>query len=65
MLPERHDLFAAHVSQDDVGIYRVTEAGWYAMDDGEHVVLGPFASLAECERNIRDRERTQSLSTRH
>ena len=61
MVPERHDLFAAHVSQEDVGMYRVTEAGWYAVD-GEHVVLGPFTSLAECERNIRDHERTQSLS---
>jgi hypothetical protein len=61
MLPQGHDLFAAHVAEDDVGIYKVTEPGWYALDDGEHVVLGPFASLAECERNIRDRERTQRL----
>ena len=57
MLPCQRDLFAAHVGNEDVGDYHVTEPGWYAMDDGEHVVLGPFASLAECERNIRDRER--------
>ena len=61
MLPLKQDLFAAHVAEEDVGNYKVTEAGWYALDDGEHVVLGPFVSLAECERNIRDRERTQQL----
>ena len=49
-----HDLFAAHVGDEDVGDYSVTESGWYALDDGEHVVLGPFTSLAECERSIRD-----------
>jgi hypothetical protein len=54
-VPQGRDLFAAHLSQEDVGDYHVTEAGWYALDDGEHVVLGPFVSLAECERNIRDR----------
>ena len=57
MLPCQRDLFAAHVGNEDVSDYHVTEPGWYAVDDGEHVVLGPFASLAECERNIRDRER--------
>lgn len=56
MLP-RGDLFAAHVNDEDVGDYSVTEAGWYAVDDGDHVVLGPFASLAECERNMRDHNR--------
>lgn len=50
----RSELFAAHVGAGDVGDYSVTEAGWYALDDAERVVLGPFASLAECERNIRD-----------
>ena len=54
---DKHDLFAAHVTDEDVGDYSVSEAGWYALDDGEKVVLGPFASLAECERNIRDRDR--------
>jgi len=49
------DLIAVHVSKEDVGDYNVTEPGWYAVDDGEHVVLGPFASLQECERAIRDR----------
>jgi hypothetical protein len=51
------DLFAVHVANADVGDYNVTEAGWYAVDDGEKVVLGPFASLAECERAIQDRLR--------
>jgi hypothetical protein len=51
------DLIAVHVSDDDVGDYNVTEAGWYAVDDGERVVLGPFTSLPECERAIRDRLR--------
>jgi hypothetical protein len=49
------DLFALHVVDADVGDYSVSEAGWYAVDDGEKVVLGPFSSLAECERAIRDR----------
>ena len=61
MLPRNHDLFATHVAQEDVGDFRVSEPGWYAVDDGEHVVLGPFVSLAECERNIRDHERMQPL----
>ena len=59
MLSLNHDLFAAHVGKEDVGDYNVTEPGWYALDDGEHVVLGPYTSLAECERNIRDHERMQ------
>ncbi|TMJ25710.1 MAG: hypothetical protein E6G95_15320 [Alphaproteobacteria bacterium] len=62
MLPGNHELFAAHVAEEEVGDYSVTEAGWYAVDDTEHVVLGPFISLAECERNIRDHERTQTLN---
>jgi hypothetical protein len=49
------DLIAVHVSDQDVGDYNVSEAGWYAVDDGDRVMLGPFASLAECERAIRDR----------
>jgi hypothetical protein len=49
------DLIPVHVSDEDVGDYNVTEPGWYAVDDGEKVVLGPFTSLAECERAIRDR----------
>lgn len=50
-------LVAAHVAADDVGDYNVSEAGWYAVDDGENVVLGPFESLDECERAMQDRER--------
>jgi len=49
------DLIAVHITEDDVGDYRVREAGWYALDDGEKPVLGPFVSLDECERAIRDR----------
>jgi hypothetical protein len=51
------DLIAVDVLSEDVGDYNVTEAGWYAVDDGGKVVLGPFVSLAECDRAIRDRLR--------
>jgi hypothetical protein len=51
------DLIAVHVSDHDVGDYHVTEAGWYAVDDSDRIVLGPFATLDECERAIRDRLR--------
>jgi hypothetical protein len=50
-------LIAVDVHTDDVGDYNVTEPGWYAVDDADKVVLGPFASLAECERAIGDRKR--------
>ena len=49
------DLIAVHVPTEDVGDYNVTETGWYAVDDGGKVVLGPFVSLAECDRAIHDR----------
>jgi hypothetical protein len=49
------DLFPVHVAESDVGDYNVTEAGWYAVDDAEKVVLGPFCDLPECERAIQDR----------
>lgn len=51
-----NDLSAVDVHTDDVGDYNVSEAGWYAVDDGGKVVLGPFVSLAECDRAIRDRQ---------
>lgn len=51
------DLIAVDVHSADVGDYSVTEPGWYAVDDGGKVVLGPFVSLAECDRAIRDRLR--------
>jgi len=54
-MPRLKNLKAIHIPDEDVGDYRVTEAGWYAVDDSDRVVLGPFASLAECERAIRDR----------
>jgi hypothetical protein len=57
ILAENRDLSAVCLGEDEVGDYKVTEAGWYAVDDGEKVVLGPFASLAECERAMQDRER--------
>ena len=50
-----NDLIAVDVHTEDVGDYNVTEPGWYAVDDGGKVVLGPFVSLAECDRAIRDR----------
>ena len=52
-----NDLIAVDVHTEDVGDYNVTEPGWYAVDDGGKVVLGPFVSLAECDRAIRDRLR--------
>jgi hypothetical protein len=51
------DLMAVDVHTDDVGDYSVTEPGWYAVDDGGKVVLGPFDSLALCDRAIRERRR--------
>lgn len=51
------DLIAVDVHAGDVGDYSVSEAGWYAVDDAGVVVLGPFTSLAECERAIGDRKR--------
>jgi hypothetical protein len=48
------DLMAVHVPTEDLGDYNLTQTGWYALDDGEKVVLGPFESLAECEQAIRD-----------
>ncbi|SEO07974.1 hypothetical protein SAMN02990966_00920 [Rhodospirillales bacterium URHD0017] len=54
------DLSAVDVHTEDVGDYNVTEPGWYAVDDGGKVVLGPFTSLAECERAMRDRKRMTS-----
>ncbi len=52
-LPE--DLIAVHVPTEDLGDYSLTQVGWYAVDDGGKVVLGPFESLAQCDRAIRDR----------
>jgi hypothetical protein len=40
----------------------VTEPGWYAVDDGGKVVLGPLDSLAQCEQAIRDRLQTLTKS---
>jgi hypothetical protein len=52
------DLIAVDLHPDDVGDYNVTETGWYAVDDSGKVVLGPFVSLAECDRAIRDRRQS-------
>jgi hypothetical protein len=52
---EPKDLIAVDVHTDDVGDYNVTEPGWYAVDDGGgKAVLGPFDSLALCDRAIRE-----------
>jgi hypothetical protein len=58
MAPSK-DLSAVDIHTDDVGDYNVTEPGWYAVDDAGTVVLGPFESLAQCERAIRDRKQIQ------
>ena len=49
------DLAAVRVPDDDVDLYSVTESGWYAVDDEDKAVLGPFMSLGECDRAIHDR----------
>ena len=49
------DLTAVRVPEDEVDLYSVTESGWYAVDDEDKAVLGPFMSLGECDRAIRDR----------
>ncbi len=53
------DLMAVHVPKEDLGDYNLTEKGWYAFDDGGHVILGPFESLELCEMAIRDRLKDQ------
>jgi hypothetical protein len=56
-MPEpSQDLIAVDVHSEDVGDYNVSEVGWYAVDDGGKVVLGPFDSLRQCDRAIRDRK---------
>ena len=54
------DLIAVHVPSEDLGDYNLTQTGWYAMDDGGHVILGPFENLAQCDRAIRDRLQQQT-----
>jgi hypothetical protein len=49
------DLIALHVGTEDLEDYSLTQTGWYAVDDGGAVVLGPFDSLAQCDRAIRER----------
>lgn len=49
------DLVAVNVPDDDVDLYSVSESGWYAVDDEDKAVLGPFMSLGECDRAIHDR----------
>ena len=56
------DLMAVDVHTEDLGDFNVTETGWYAVDDGGKVVLGPFDSLALCEQAIRDRLQTLTKS---
>ncbi len=51
------DLFPVNVAESELEDYSVTDAGWYAVDDAEKIVLGPFVSLEECERAIRERSR--------
>lgn len=48
-------LAAVRVPDDEVDLYNVSEGGWYAVDDEDKAVLGPFESLGECDRAIHDR----------
>ena len=49
------DLAAVRVPDDEVGLYKVTRGGWYAIDGEDNAVLGPFESLGECDLAIRER----------
>ena len=51
------DLAAVRIPDDEVEFYHVSEGGWYAIDDADKPVLGPFESLDECDQAIRDRGR--------
>ena len=48
------DLTAVRVPDDEMDLYNVTQGGWYAVDDENKAVLGPFESLGECDRAIHD-----------
>ncbi len=50
---------AVDVPDDDHDLYSVTESGWYTVDDEDEIVLGPFDSLAQCDRAIRNRLQEQ------
>ena len=39
------DLAAVRVPDDEVGLYKVTRGGWYAIDGEDNAVLGAFESL--------------------
>jgi hypothetical protein len=45
-------LATAHVSREDVHLFRVTEPGCYVFDDDHLALLGPFESHEECEQAI-------------
>ena len=49
------DLTAVHVPNEDFDLYSVSESGWYAIDEQDKMVLGPFVSLGECDRAIHER----------
>ena len=51
------DLTAVRIPDDEVDFYRVSEGGWYAGDDEDKAVLGPFENLDECDRAINERVR--------
>ena len=51
------DLAAVRIPDDEVEFYHVSEGGWYAINDEDKAILGPFESLDECDRAIRDRAR--------
>ena len=51
------DLAAVRIPDDEVEFYHVSEGGWYAVDEKDKAVLGPFESLGECDQAIRERAR--------
>lgn len=49
-------LDSTYVPEDMVKTFRVTEPGWYVMDDKRRLVDGPFSTRKECDAAIRDVE---------
>jgi hypothetical protein len=49
-----------YVAADDVDMYGVEDEGWYAVDDGQQVISGPFASQKECLEAIAETEKPKA-----
>ena len=63
-MAEPKDLMAVDVHTEDVGDYNVTEAGWYAVDDGGKVVLGPPPRAVSALANSGTRRSVRALRHR-